>query len=218
MVDSRRGRKEDEENPVRINRWEQNRRTYAQRVKTGGAGIQVAGLEHRRKTRGEQKQNKMDGLMDGLTDGRMNDVPLHFHSTVPLTVGEVGDFLRQRRIAEVFIWHVHVHVLLGFGCFQEGHEACCEGRHEDGQHAKVQHVPQVHDVLSGPVAPDLLTLRPDHTCGTSSLPQPEHHSLNTCDILFRLANMVVLRVNKYIQRETTCVCVGARARVLKGER
>lgn len=28
MVESRRGHKEDEENQVRLNRWEQNRRTY----------------------------------------------------------------------------------------------------------------------------------------------------------------------------------------------
>lgn len=109
----------------------------------------------------------MDGWVEGWMDVSKIDT-LHFL----LTVGEVGDLLRQRRIAEVFIWHVHVHILLGFGCFEEGHETCREGRHKDGQHAKVQHIPQVHDVLSGPVAPDLLTLRPDHTYGTSSLSQP----------------------------------------------
>lgn len=75
-----------------------------------------------------------------------------------LTVSEVGDFVRQRGTADVFVWHVQVHVLLGFGRLEERHEACSEGRHKDGQHAKVQNVPEVHDVLSGPVGPDLLTL------------------------------------------------------------
>lgn len=179
MVESRRGHGEDEENPGRINRWEQNRRTYKCKESENHWGrIQVAGLKHRRKIRAEQKQNKMDGRTIGLTDGWMDVLPLCRHqrqSTFLLTVGEVGDFFGQRRIAEVFIWHVHVHVLLGFGCFEEGHEPCREGRHKDGQHAKVQYIPQVHDVLSGPVAPDLLTLRPDHTYGTSGCLNPSSY-------------------------------------------
>lgn len=52
---------------------------------------------------------------------------------------------------------MQVHILLGFGRLEERHEARREGSHKDRQHAKVQHIPQVHDVLSGPVGPDLLT-------------------------------------------------------------
>lgn len=190
MVESRRGHREDEENPRRINRWEQNRRTYKCREGEDHWGkIQVAGLKHRRKLRAEQMQNKTDGWMDG----RMN-VPLLWHhhrqSRSLLTVGEVGHFFGQRRIAEVFIWHVHVHILLGFGCFEEGHETCREGRHKDGQHAKVQHIPQVHDVLSGPVAPDLLTLRPDHAYRTSGPSQPKQ---------VQTESMAVLRINKHLR-------------------
>lgn len=74
-----------------------------------------------------------------------------------LTESEIGNVIRQRSVAEVLVSHVHVHVLLSFGCLEERHEACSERRHEDGQHAEVENVPEVHDVLPGPVAPNLFT-------------------------------------------------------------
>ena len=62
--------KEDEENPGRINRWEQNRRTYMKGGWKPLGGIQV---EHRSKTKGEQIQNKTDGWINGWMDGWMMD-------------------------------------------------------------------------------------------------------------------------------------------------
>lgn len=58
-------------------------------------------------------------------------------STLRLTVGEVRHFWRKRNIVQRVVLHVPVHVQLRLAGFQEGHEACCEGGHEDGQHPEI---------------------------------------------------------------------------------
>lgn len=98
-----------------------------------------------------------------------------------LTKGKVGNFIRQRGIAEVFVWYMQVHILLCFGRLEERHEPRCEGRHKYRQHAEVQNIPEVHDVLSGPVAPDLLTLRPNHPWWTR---RRNEYIRETCEIRF----------------------------------
>lgn len=80
----------------------------------------------------------------------------------PLTVGEVLYLGRQRHFAEVTLLDIAVHVLLCFCCLKESQEPGREGGDEDGEHPKVEHIPQLQDVLPGPFQPQLLTLRPHH--------------------------------------------------------
>lgn len=75
-----------------------------------------------------------------------------------LTICEVGDIGRQRGVADVMIGHMEIYVKLCFRCFQESHKASCEGRHKDGQHAKVQNIPEMHDVLAWTIRPNFFTL------------------------------------------------------------
>lgn len=78
--------------------------------------------------------------------------------TAVLTVGKIGYVSGQGGVGEVLVGHVQVHVQLSLGGLEEGHEASSEGSNEDGQHAKVQNIPQVHQVFPWSVHPDLLTL------------------------------------------------------------
>lgn len=75
-----------------------------------------------------------------------------------LTVSKVSNFRGKGDIIEVIILNVLIDVLLCFGRFEESHEPGSERRHKDGQHPKVQKVPEMYHVLSWALFPDLLTL------------------------------------------------------------
>lgn len=75
-----------------------------------------------------------------------------------LTIGKVSNFRRKGDIIEVIILDVQIYVLLCLRCFKESHEPGSERCHEDGEHPKVQQIPEMHHVFPWTLLPDLLAL------------------------------------------------------------
>lgn len=81
-----------------------------------------------------------------------------------LTVGVISDVRRQRDQRQVWSVDVLIHILLGFHGLHEGEKPGGERCDEDGEHAEIQNVPELHDVFPRPLRPQLFTLRPHHSC------------------------------------------------------
>lgn len=75
-----------------------------------------------------------------------------------LTISKVSNFRGKGDIIEVIILNVLIYVLLCFSCFEKSHEPGGERCHEDGQHPEVQQVPEMHDIFTWTLFPDLLAL------------------------------------------------------------